>query len=117
MRVLLIDDDLSMEKLLRRLLRQAGMAKTEFTCARSVEKAREHLSADAFDLVLVDNVVPPYSKAEEYAPGLRDEYACPQVVLLSGLVPEQKPAWANEIWDKGEISQDFIRDRLAALAS
>lgn len=112
MRILLIDDSRGIERIVRKFLEIARVRVEELAWASSVARAEELLCESSFDLVFVDNKVPPYAKAEEYAPKLRQTYEIPSMIVLSGLESEGRPDWADDVWSKHELSPTFILSRL-----
>lgn len=112
MRILLIDDSRSIERITRKFLEIAQIHVDELAWAGSAARGEELLGEASFDLVFVDNKVPPYTKASEYAPQLRETYDIPCMIVLSGVDSVGRPSWADDVWSKHELSPTFMLDRL-----
>ncbi len=64
-RILIIDDDPVYTKIVRAFIRQTRFADADVLVARSMADARMSIEGYDIDLVILDNIVPPYEDFRE----------------------------------------------------
>jgi two-component system, OmpR family, response regulator len=79
MKVLVVEDDVQLSELLERLLRDEGHAAT--SCA-TLQAARAALSADSFDIVIVDRMLPD-GDGLDLCSTVKRNRAAPPVLMLT----------------------------------
>ena len=83
MRIVLIDDNIRVGRLLSHLLKRTAATNSEFHSFTTLDDAKLHLEDTPADLVLLDNHLSSFDRFEQPLLQLRDIVSCP-IVLISG---------------------------------
>lgn len=97
MKILVVDDSVTMRRIVRRSLRQAGYGDSEVVEASDGAEALEAIDKDQFDLVLSD-VNMPNMTGLELLTELKSRERKPVVVMVTS---EAKSAMASELRENG----------------
>jgi CheY-like chemotaxis protein len=115
-RVLFVDDNVDLHRLMQTLLRIAGY---EGVCVASGEAALQQVRAAKPDLVLLDLMMPGLSGLDVLQT-LRAEESTEKlpVIMFSGVSDDRQinaclAAGANDFWVKGKFDFDDLKSRLA----
>ncbi|AKI01190.1 Response regulator receiver domain protein [Hoeflea sp. IMCC20628] len=81
--LLLIDDDPNQHKILSCFLRKKYGADADFTSALDLDEALAHLAGQSFDVIFLDNRLPPYSDFTETIGGIVDISPDSDIYLIS----------------------------------
>jgi CheY-like chemotaxis protein len=119
-RVLFVDDNIDLHRVMQALLRLAGH---EGVCVASGEEALSNINAAPPDIVLLDLMMPGISGLDVLQT-LRADPRTRQlpVIMFSGVsddahINQLMSAGANEFWVKGKFDFDELKARLARYVS
>ena len=101
-RILLVEDDPGDARLLREMLADVGTMRSELMWSMQLEEALQHLSAESFDVVLLDLSLPD-SQGWETLDKVHRFTAHVPIVVLTGLDDE-----VVAIQAMGEGAQDYL---------
>jgi two-component system OmpR family response regulator len=110
MKLLVVDDDLHIRRLIGIYLRDAGFDVTE---AATGEEGLQAAQREAFDIVLIDLILPHYG-GFRLCQKLKSAPAPPQVVITTGDDSPQSRNLAKESNADGFLAKPFTRDELLA---
>lgn len=108
--ILVVDDDHSVRLMLTRLLQTQGY---RISAAPNVREARALVADNAFDLAVLDIVMPGESGLE-FAAKLRETHSLP-IVLISGYSTEDPVSFAADHRDVTFVPKPFSPDDLLGL--
>jgi CheY-like chemotaxis protein len=114
-RVLFVDDNIDLHRLMAALLRYAGH---EGVCVASGEAALQYLKGAVPDLVLLDLMMPGISGMDVLLAARKDERTSKlPIIMFSGVSDDRQvnaclAAGANEFWVKGKFDFDELKERL-----
>lgn len=115
--ILMIDDNPAMSKLMTLLLKRTPFAASGITQVWKEDDLRKVMSEQTFDLILIDNLIPPYTTFRDLLTVASEiGFDCP-VVLLSGAPPKDLYSCAIDdsisgVWNKDDLSSTFIEQAL-----
>jgi DNA-binding response OmpR family regulator len=107
-KVLIVDDDAHIRRLIALYLRHAGYAVAD---SGTGEEALELASRDTFDTVLVDVILPAYG-GFRLTQKLKSASAAPRVIVMSG--DETQREAAASYGADGFLSKPFTKEELLA---
>jgi two-component system OmpR family response regulator len=110
MKLLVVDDDLHIRRLIGIYLRDAGFEVTE---AATGEEGLQVAQREAFDIVLIDLILPHYG-GFRLCQKLKSAPAPPRVVITTGDDSPQSRNLAKESNADGFLAKPFTRDELLA---
>ena len=110
MKLLVVDDDLHIRRLIGIYLRDAGFEVTE---AASGEEGLHTAQSQAFDVVLVDLILPHYG-GFRLCQKLKAAPSPPRVVITTGDDSPQSRELAKESNADGFLAKPFTREELLA---
>jgi DNA-binding response OmpR family regulator len=110
MRLLVVDDDLHIRRLVGIYLRQAGYDVTE---AASGEEALQVSHAAPFDVVLIDLILPHYG-GFRLCQKLKSQPGAPRIVITTGDDSPQSRERAVEAKADAFLAKPFTREELLA---
>ena len=110
MRLLVVDDDLHLRRLVGIYLRDAGHEVTE---AATGEEALQMIQREPFDVVLIDLILPHYG-GFRLSQKLKAAASPPRVVITTGDDSAQSRQQATEAKADGFLPKPFTRDELLA---
>jgi DNA-binding response OmpR family regulator len=113
MKLLVVDDDLHIRRLVGIYLRDAGFEVTE---AASGEEGLEAAQREPFDIVLIDLVLPHHG-GFRLCQKLKSTSAPPRIVITTGDDSPQSRELAKESKADGFLAKPFTRDELLAAVS
>jgi len=110
MKLLVVDDDLHIRRLIGLYLRDAGFDVTE---AASGEEGLQAAQREPFDVVLIDLILPHYG-GFRLCQKLKAAPSPPRVVITTGDDSQQSRDRAKESNADGFLAKPFTRDELLA---
>jgi DNA-binding response OmpR family regulator len=110
MKLLVVDDDLHIRRLIAIYLRDAGFEVTE---AATGEEGLQAAQREPFDIVLVDLILPHYG-GFRLCQKLKSAESPPRVVITTGDDSQQSRDLAKESKADGFLAKPFTRDELLA---
>ena len=110
MKLLVVDDDLHIRRLIGIYLRDAGFEVTE---AATGEEGLQVAQSDKFDVVLVDLILPHYG-GFRLCQKLKAAASPPRVVITTGDDSPQSRELAKESNADGFLAKPFTREELLA---
>jgi two-component system response regulator ResD len=110
MKLLVVDDDLHLRRLIGIYLRDAGFEVRE---AATGEEALAIAQRESFDVVLVDLILPQFG-GFRLCRKLKSLAAPPRVVITTGDDSQQSRDLANEASADAFLAKPFTRDELLA---
>jgi len=110
MKLLVVDDDLHIRRLIGIYLRDAGFEVTE---AATGEEGLQIAQREPFDIVLIDLILPHYG-GFRLCQKLKSAASPPRVVITTGDDSPQSRDLARESNADGFLAKPFTRDELLA---
>ena len=107
-KILLVDDEPSLRRLLKKALDIAGY---EITEAADGAEGWEKLQEERFDLLLTDNRMPKIS-GEQLSQMARQQWGALRIVLITGTPPER---CTNQAWDETLLKPFSIKELLSVV--
>lgn len=110
---LFIDDDTHECQWLQHTMRAQTDEAVSFRSVTTVEAAQEALAAERFDLVLLDNRVPPYRNFHESLPKLQKHLHGAAVYVVSSYTDTDEfksadPAAVRGVYEKADLPRAFL---------
>ena len=113
-RLLVVDDDVHIRRLIKVFLRDAQYELAE---AATGEEALQLARRQAFDIVLVDLILPNYGGSRLCQKLKSDSARPPRVIIVSGDDSQQSRDIAAEVKADGFLAKPFTREELMAALS
>ena len=110
MKLLVVDDDLHIRRLIGLYLRDAGFEVTE---AATGDEGLQTAQREPFDIVLIDLILPHYG-GFRLCQKLKSAPSPPRVVITTGDDSQQSRDLAKESNADGFLAKPFTRDELLA---
>ena len=110
-RLLVVDDDVHIRRLIKVFLRDAQYELAE---AATGEEALQLTRRQAFDVVLVDLILPNYGGSRLCQKLKSDSARPPRVIIVSGDDSQQSRDVAVEVKADGFLAKPFTREELIA---
>ncbi len=110
MKLLVVDDDLHIRRLIAIYLRDAGFEVTE---AATGEEGLQIAQGEPFDIILIDLILPHYG-GFRLCQKLKSTATPPRVVITTGDDSPQSRDLAKESNADGFLAKPFTRDELLA---
>ena len=107
-RLLVVDDDVHIRRLIRVFLRSEGYELAE---ASTADEALKMSKSERFDVVLLDLILPNYG-GSRLCQKLKAAERPPRVIIVSGDDSQQSRADATEAKADGFLSKPFTREEL-----
>jgi DNA-binding response OmpR family regulator len=109
MKILVVDDDVHIRRIVGLYLREHDVAE-----AATAEEALERIGAAAFDVAIVDVILPQYGGLR-LCQRIKESATPPRVIVMSG--DEQLREQAAEAGADAFLAKPFTKEELAAVVS
>ena len=115
--ILVIDDHEKIGRLYKMLLKRSVWSDVKIDHALTLDDALEMLSSAPYDLILIDNRMPPHFDVRPALHDLGARNIDTPIILCTGLIPDdfgsaEEDQWIDEVWEKDDVDGAFLADKL-----